>query len=407
LGSKPRSNIRALSISLGLEESQTLDLCICCIGGTPRVIEYTVDELMTKSHSLGELLERIMTHVALNYPRPSKELVLAALGNVRLPPDQNLAIGSQSLTLVQLICSGYCQDNSRFQDRAILSSPYLLSAAYSDSQEDQNFTEALKEFLMIPMSRANIWEEFVRKLLIVRSFNFHGETSIKLKALFEPALFTNAWEHVEIQMGQLTRSLTRFNVPPTPQHVRLFRASIWCSTNEFEPEVDSLMFFHRSGQGGDGDQRLDQICVGIHNQWFKSDETLSISDMVNASQRFIAKMRVRGWTDSQLFMIFIVNRDFHSRNRLSYRLEDNLPGNVAIISTDDQALYEWLSPSLRGMVERVMYPTQLSECHCYDSKLSKEEYAKYKKDIKKEFEKIQSSLLASSVTAKRKGSSET
>jgi hypothetical protein len=167
--------LASLSTVLGLEENQILDLCVGCIGGTPRVIEYIANALTRKNNSLDELLDGIGREVASKYSPPSIRLVLAALGNVDVPPNQTFIIASQSLTLVQLMNFGFCQDNSESPGRAILSYPHLLSAVYSDSTRNLNFNEALKQFLRIPMSRSNIWEEFLRRLLIVRSFNFPKE----------------------------------------------------------------------------------------------------------------------------------------------------------------------------------------------------------------------------------------
>jgi hypothetical protein len=116
------------------------------------------------------------------------------------------------------------------------------------------------------------------------------------------------------------------------------------------------------------------ICVGIQNKWSAKDATLYFPAMQRALGHFVAKMLGRGWKSEQLFFIFILKNALPVSLSID-SIEDRFHGNVAIISTRNQALEKWLSPSLQVLVERfTLLSPQWSLCQTYVSELSSKEY---------------------------------
>jgi hypothetical protein len=93
------------------------------------------------------------------------------------------------------------------------------------------------------------------------------------------------------------------------------------------------------------------ICVGIQNKWYKDENTkISYTTMRNAVNHFTSKMRTLEWSDHQLFFIFIINQsiyDYVERN-----LHLLFSEQIGIISATNNMLDQWLSPTVKIMVER-------------------------------------------------------
>jgi hypothetical protein len=410
------------SIALGLTLDRTMKLLYSCIGGLPRILEGLYVALQSLRHyGLLTIIDAVGNYIGSRYPPPPFELIMVAFSNRK--HKLNSKIGTGTIRFWSLI--GYCypepildsilcsQTSEGDQEISIRMSDALLFAAVYSTTSDATcpnedlriiFRHILKEFLLIPIIKPyNIWDEFVRRLVMMRSLHYHisspTPTNISLGELFNPAIeLRDCLRNTRIEMKTMHLHSIRYLIPPSPSDVtRIGTPSIWFPDSQMESGVDTLLFFNRApvpssttsssssatataaatNQAEEYEREetvhgqvdpSNLICVGIQNKWYSDDQTkITYSAMRNAINHFISKMKVRDWNDSQLYFIFILNPSIYDyvEKDLSHYFDEQ----IGIISATHNMLEEWLSPTLKTMIQRYQTLAKHSpnhEMYCHE-----------------------------------------
>jgi hypothetical protein len=340
-----------LADALAVSKDEAATLLLAMLGGTPRVLEFAHDALK-KGKSLAEVVNLTGQQVALRYPTTVPfNMLQSALATTTLDLHcVKYLVDGMLLTLPQALASGLCVEDLDYPDKVILSSARLLACAYaspSSSQYPLGFNAALKALMLIPLCKPeNLWEEFVRRLLIVRSFNGDGTpVEMSLSALFDPHLLISGNFDVKITRLAMSSNVMRFDVVPSPTDVQRLSGHVWAPVSSFESGVDSLLFEQVSTS-----YRKSYVCVGLQNKWSDdNNQTLSYTIMKKSVAHFYAKMLARGWKKDQVFMVFVIRRKIPQKLlAASGAAFELLRGryNVAVIGLNDTRLWRWLSPTM-------------------------------------------------------------
>jgi hypothetical protein len=337
---------------------------------------------------------------------------MAALSNTPFNQDSLIRIEHdkriKQVALKQLQVWGYCQPPEVSNPGGItITYAQLFAAVYSSALDSTfpndptlhvAFRQVLKDFLLTPMLRGhNIWEDFMRKLFVLRSFRYLSPTNISLDELFHPAIQVgNCLANTQIVMKHMHPISIRFRYPPSPRTVTR-TPSIWFPESQFESGLDTLLFFRRAASSsssaasqGDQDQRnsTNLICVGIQNKWSEDDQTkISYSAMRKAINYFRSKMTTRGWDETQLYFLFIINQDLY--DYFSVELDCLFDEQIGIISTAEKMLDRWLSPTVKLMVTRFQALAKHNPSHeVYDESMTQDEVDAYKAMTTERFKQL-------------------
>lgn len=369
--------LKIFSVSLGMTLDQTMELLYSCIGGLPRIVEGLWNELKDIRHfEILSVIHAVGHYIGSRSVAPSYQMIMTAMSSKKYHKSTLIQTTFRSYTIRDLQIHGLCSYNSESleveeETNIILTCDQLFSFVYNttnttylDENFRINFRGVLKQLLVIPMIKNhNIWEEFVRKLVILKSLQYVKSTNIDLSALFHPALqVDNCLTKTRIVMKNFFPYSIRYIIPPSPENVKK-TPSIWFPDDQMESGVDTLMFFRRrpipSSTSSTTIQQEEKtvikmrnlICVGIQNKWSSTGTTpIAYSSMRKTINHFISNMSARGWADNQLFFIFITNQSVHQ-----YIVDDlcsYFNEQVGIISSNQNNLEEWLSPTMKVMIER-------------------------------------------------------
>eukprot|EP01039_Chlorochromonas_danica_P006588 gene6588-7280_t len=404
----------------GLSQNEviaTLDALV--VAGLPRAAEFLLQRLKARDWQrvpvpLSLVATGVIETLAQRYSLPRSLAHMCVQGVPTMPLNQPL-LDVEGMTVRDAVLRGWLPQPAKRAQSACLAIPpaLVLSALFKLPPEDSERHEGLRQAEinfagLLALRPRDLWEEFVLRLIILRSHlnvansvlgskssmiryldvgNNGGSEGgaagasatddprsqstlsgkMKLPSLFSlfpgaacsrhltktPVLVVAPLSNVVLQHAEKS--------PPSPQELAAnpsLAAHLFVSNSPREPGMDALLFVLRA-DGNPKDPRA-YLGVALQSKWSsgQASTALTLPVVKEARNNCFTTMTSRGWKQDNIILVFIAHRSVTTSavvmdgtdKRMMFSPE--VPNGVAVAGLNC-GLEKWLGPSLITVAERI------------------------------------------------------